>query len=93
MSSAKGSAMRWFEKLLEKTLHRGRSSRADLLRGILQYSINMGDAFFIKLGYVVNKLSIILNKVQITMIESMIMASLWFGLVAILIIWLVTYLA
>ena len=93
MSSAKGSAMRWFERLLEKTLHRGKGSRSDLLRAMLQYSINVGDAFFIKLAYVINKVSILLNKIQLTMIESMIMASLWFGLIAVLIIWLVTYLA
>ncbi len=79
--------------MLEKTLHRGKGSRSDLLREILQYSISLGDAFFIKLGYVINKVSTLLNKIQLTMIESMIMASLWFGLTAILIIWLVTYLA
>lgn len=91
MSSAKASAMRWFEKLLEKTLGKRKSSRIAIIQRVVQSSITLGDAFFLKLGYAVNKMSYALNKLQITMIESMIIASLWFGLIAMLIVWLVIY--
>lgn len=93
MSHARSSALKWFEYLLEDAKKRvmrihskGTTSR------ILERLVNLGDIVFPRLIYTSERLAYVINRFQITMIESMILASLWSGAIILLLVIVVTIL-
>lgn len=81
MSYARSSALRWFESILEDARKRARAARGKItLRRLLERAVRLGDVVFPKLVYLAEKAANLMGKLQITMIESMIMASILYGL-------------
>lgn len=94
MSYVKSSALRWFESILENTRRKLAIRRKRSLFTItLEKLVNLGDIVFPRLIYIAGKIAIIVSRLQITMIESMILASLWSGFTILLIVVLITYMA
>ncbi|MEM4717968.1 MAG: hypothetical protein QXE81_04315 [Desulfurococcaceae archaeon] len=93
MSHARSSALKWFEYLLEDAKKKMmRIRRRDSASRMLERLVNLGDMVFPRLVYLSEKLAYIINKFQITMIESMILASLWSGALLLLLIIIITVL-
>lgn len=92
MSFSKSSALRWFEDLLEKTRAKLKTTSRHLsISSILEKVVGLGDVVFPKIVELAQFFARILNKLQLTMIESMIMASIWSGLILLALIILVVY--
>lgn len=90
MSYTRSSALRWFEALVKDTRERVRVASKKLsMTKILENAINLGDIVFPKIVHSLSKLAEIISKLQITMIESMIMASMWYGLALLLLVTIV----
>lgn len=93
MSHAKSSALKWFEYLLEDARKRlARIKGRGLSVRILEKLVNLGDIVFPRIVYTAEKIANIVNKLQLTMIESMILASLWSGLILLLLTIVITIL-
>jgi len=87
MSYMKSSALRWFEALLEDARHRVRTVSKKLsTRRVLENLVNLGDIVFPKVIYISGRLAEVIGKLQITMIESMITTSIWYGLALVLLV-------
>lgn len=82
--STKSTAARWFEKLMEDTRKALSPHKRLLINTLLEQAVRMGDFVFPKIIYVSEVLARKVNKLQITMLESMLLASLWFGVICIL---------
>lgn len=91
MSFLKSSAARWFEALLEDAKKRvSRRTRGLRLEYIASGIARLGDKIFPRLMFAVNLASRAINKLQLTMIESMIVTSLLFGILALILALLLT---
>lgn len=86
MSYLKSSAARLFEEILEKAYGKLRKSRKVSLEALAEGISTLGDKVFTTVSKISNVLAQSLNRLQIVMIESMILTSLWFGLVMLIII-------
>ncbi|ADV64376.1 hypothetical protein [Desulfurococcus mucosus] len=84
MSYTRASIIRWFEEIAEKTIERLKPGRGLSPASIASRLANIGDTVFPWISHAVDVLSRRLNVLQLTMIESMILASLWFGAIALL---------
>lgn len=84
----KSSALRLFEKILEETRNKFKSISgfSSPLLKLVENIVGLGDKVFPKIMSTSDRVARLLNKLQLTMIESMIMASLWSGLIIILLI-------
>ncbi|MEM0001010.1 MAG: hypothetical protein QXP03_05160 [Desulfurococcaceae archaeon] len=90
MSYTKSSALRWFETLLEDAKRRMQITGRKLsLSRVLESAMRLGDVVFPKIVYLTSKLAEAVGKLQITMIESMITASIWYGLILLVLVTLV----
>lgn len=91
VSYTKSSALRWFETLLENTRRKMRITGKRLsFSRVLESTMRLGDVVFPKIVYLTSKLAEFVGKLQITMIESMITASIWYGLILFVLVMLVT---
>lgn len=91
MSHAKSSAMKWFEYLLEDTRKKlARIRRRGLPIWALEKLVNLGDMVFPRIVYTAERIANLVNKLQLTMIESMILASLWSGIILLVLAIIVT---
>jgi hypothetical protein len=93
-SYARSSAIRLFEKILEEArqklrLHEGMLS----LRGFVERVVGLGDVIFPRLVLLSEMAAKALNRLQLAMIESMILASLWSGLILLLIVMIILLLS
>lgn len=86
MSYIRASIVRWFEEIAEKTMEKLKSTRKGTLSTLMSSLTNIGDVVFPYISHFTDVLSRRLNKLQFTMIESMLLASLWFGVIAILLV-------
>ncbi|MGC8953981.1 hypothetical protein [Desulfurococcus amylolyticus] len=86
MSYIRASIVRWFEEIAEKTMEKLKSTRKGTLPTLMSSLTNIGDVVFPYISHLTDVLSRRLNKLQFTMIESMLLASLWFGFIAILLV-------
>lgn len=93
MSFAKSSALRWFERLMDSARRKYISVRRGVLESYAERIVGLGDVVFPRVARAAEDLAKLINKLQITMIESMILVSLWFGAIALLISILVVILA
>lgn len=93
MSYTRSSALRWFEVLLENARKKLKvSQKRWIITRVLEKLVNLGDLVFPKLIYLAERLATIIGKLQMTMIESMILASLWSGTVLLITVVLITLL-
>jgi len=91
LSFLKSSAARWFEALLEDAKRRAsRRTRGLRLEYVASSIARLGDKVFPRLVFAANLASRAINKLQLTMIESMIVASLLFGVLALILVLLLT---
>ena len=91
MSSLKSSVTRWFEALLEDAKRRVTGkTRAPRLELLASSIVKLGDVVFPRLVHTATTLSQVLNRLQLTMIESMIIASLVFGASALALVIILT---
>jgi len=93
-SYARSSAIRLFEKILEEAkqklrLHEGMLS----LSGFVERVVGLGDVIFPRLVLLSEIAAKVLNRLQLAMIESMILASLWSGLILLLIVMIILLLS
>lgn len=87
MSFLKSSATRWFEALLEDAKRRvTRGARTLKLEAFASSMVRLGDVVFPRLVHAANLMSQYINRLQLTMIESMIVASLLFGALALVLV-------
>jgi hypothetical protein len=87
LSFLKSSATRWFEALLEDAKRRvTRRARKLRLEAIASNIARLGDFVFPRLVHLADIVSRAINRLQLTMIESMLIASLLFGVLALTII-------
>lgn len=93
MSFAKSSALRWFERLMDSARRKYMSLRKGALENYVEKLVGLGDVVFPRIARAAEDLARLINRLQITVIESMILASLWFGAIALLISILVVILA
>jgi hypothetical protein len=85
--SSRGSALRWFEKLIENaTKEISRRAKASTASMVAERLVRLGDVVFPRIVRLFRVLALFINKLQLTMIESMIIASLWFGVISIAIL-------
>lgn len=84
--SARSTAVRWFEKLMESTKTRVRGFRELSLSSLLERVASLGDEVFPRIVHLGEVVADKVNRLQITMLESMLLASLWFGFVCILVL-------
>lgn len=82
--SARSTAVRWFERLVESTKSRVRGLRGLSLSNLLERVARLGDEVFPRVVHLGEVLAERVNRLQITMLESMILASLWFGVICII---------
>ena len=93
MSSLMGSVIRYLERMLNKIetgITRFKFSLPSLIEYLLVKMIYFGDKTLAKITYVVKRISRIINLLQISMIDSMIIVSLWYGFLTFILILLVT---
>lgn len=82
MSYVKSSALKWFENIVDNARKKIVLARRKLsLSSILEASMRLGDVVFPRLVYFAEKFASVISRLQVTMIESMISASIWYGLV------------
>lgn len=84
--SARASASRWFEKILEDARNRLLPRKKFSIGELLERLARLGDVVFPRIVYAANRIAEVLNRLQVTLIESMILASLWFGAISLLIL-------
>lgn len=86
MSYLKSSATRLFEEILEKAYSKLRKGRRTSLAAFAEEISTLGDRLFTTISKISTALAQFLNRLQLVMIESMILTSLWFGLVMLIVI-------
>jgi len=86
MSFMRASIVRWFEEVAEKTVRKLKPGREATYTAIAVRLTSIGDVVFPWITHVANILSRRLSILQVTMIESMILASIWFGVVTLLLV-------
>ncbi|MEM3927124.1 MAG: hypothetical protein QXU13_06070 [Desulfurococcaceae archaeon] len=85
ISHLRSSVVKWFENVREK-------ARRNIDQVKFSYTLvaekitGLGEIFFKYISALSNRLTMVLDKIQIRLIEPMIMASLWFGLISLIII-------
>ena len=84
--SARSTTVRWFEKLIEDAKRRLSPSKRLSANTILEWSVRLGDVVFPRLVHVGEVVARGINRLQITMLESMLLASLWFGVICIMVL-------
>ncbi|MEM1618130.1 MAG: hypothetical protein QXE77_01030 [Desulfurococcaceae archaeon] len=86
--SARSTTVRWFERLIEDAKRRLSPSPSKRLSAntILEWSVKLGDVVFPRLVHVGEVVARGINRLQITMLESMLLASLWFGVICIMVL-------
>ncbi|MEM0326112.1 MAG: hypothetical protein QW733_03680 [Desulfurococcaceae archaeon] len=84
--SARSTTVRWFEKLVEDAKRRLSPSKRLSANTILEWSVRLGDVVFPRLVHVGEVVARGINRLQITMLESMLLASLWFGVICIMVL-------
>ena len=84
--SARSTTVRWFEKLVEDAKRRLSPSKRLSANTILEWSVKLGDVVFPRLVHVGEVVARGINRLQITMLESMLLASLWFGVICIMVL-------
>ncbi|MEM1696253.1 MAG: hypothetical protein QXQ90_06620 [Desulfurococcaceae archaeon] len=84
--SARSTTVRWFEKLIEDAKRRLSPRRRLSVNTILEWSVRLGDVVFPRLVHVGEVVARGINRLQITMLESMLLASLWFGVICIMVL-------
>lgn len=84
--SARSTTVRWFEKLVEDAKRRLSPSKRLKANTILEWSVRLGDVVFPRLVHVGEVVARGINRLQITMLESMLLASLWFGVICIMVL-------
>ncbi|OYT39023.1 MAG: hypothetical protein B6U89_04870 [Desulfurococcales archaeon ex4484_58] len=92
MSSLMGSILRSLERMLLKFRHgvvRFKFSIPSFLEYIIVKTVYIGDRILNLILYYTKKASRIVNLLQISMIDSMIVASLWYGFILLIITFIV----
>ncbi|MEM4101138.1 MAG: hypothetical protein QXE24_00470 [Desulfurococcaceae archaeon] len=84
--SARSTTVRWFERLIEDAKRRLSPSKRLKANTILEWSVRLGDVVFPRLVHVGEVVARGINRLQITMLESMLLASLWFGVICIMVL-------
>jgi hypothetical protein len=84
--SARSTTVRWFERLIEDAKRRLSPSKRLSANTILEWSVRLGDVVFPRLVHVGEVVARGINRLQITMLESMLLASLWFGVICIMVL-------
>ncbi|MEM1878970.1 MAG: hypothetical protein QXJ18_04310, partial [Desulfurococcaceae archaeon] len=80
------TTVRWFERLIEDAKRRLSPSKRLSANTILEWSVRLGDVVFPRLVHVGEVVARGINRLQITMLESMLLASLWFGVICIMVL-------
>jgi len=70
----------------QETKFKSISGVSSPLMKLVENMVGLGDRVFPRIVSISDRIARLLNKLQLTMIESMIMASLWSGLIIILLI-------
>lgn len=92
MSSLTGSVIRYLERILrefESGVVKLKLSIPSIVEFILVKSVHYGDSFINYVVYFTKKFSKIANLLQISMLDSMIIVSIWFGVLALLLMLIV----
>ncbi|MEM4481720.1 MAG: hypothetical protein QXK88_05130 [Desulfurococcaceae archaeon] len=90
MSYTKSSALRWFESILENARRRARVTTGRITLGkVLESMVRLGDVVFPKLMHTAERAAYVIGKLQVTMIESMITASILYGILLLTLVMLV----
>lgn len=92
MSSLMGSVIRYLEKVLrefESGVVKLKLSIPSIVEFILVKAVHYGDLFLNHLIYFIKKFSRVVNLLQISMLDSMIIVSMWFGVLALLLMLIV----
>jgi hypothetical protein len=91
-SYTKSSALRWFEELLNKASKKIRYTRRGIsISSILENIVSLGDLVFPRLVRFADTLAKIISKLQVTMIESMITASIWYGVLLLVLVTIIVF--
>lgn len=95
MSSLVGSVIRYLEKVLYE-LQSGMVRLKLSIPGIVEFTlvktVHYGDLFLNRLVYFIKKFSRIVNLLQISMLDSMIIVSIWYGVLTLLLMIIVVLL-
>lgn len=84
--STKSTAARWFERLVENVRMRVYTTQQLSLSLIMERVARLGDIVFPWIVHVGETVAKHVNKLQITMLESMLLASLWFGVICVIVL-------
>lgn len=94
MSSLTGSVLRYLERILKKMetrIYGFRFSIPSVLEYVLIKLVDMGNATIRGIVKSARVLSKYINMLQISMIDSMIIASLWYGFMLLLLVLIILY--
>lgn len=92
MSSLTGSVIRYLERILrefESGVVKLKLSIPSVVEFILVKSVHHGDLFIDYVVYFIKRFSKIANLLQISMLDSMIIVSIWFGALTLLLMLIV----
>ncbi|MEZ0394761.1 MAG: hypothetical protein ABWK00_06970 [Desulfurococcaceae archaeon] len=89
MSYGRSSVLKWLEDAVKQSASRLRRGGVREIVGIAQWLTGLGDRLFASASFASSRAARIAERLQITMIESMIIASLWFGALLLLLVLLV----
>ncbi|MGC9012290.1 hypothetical protein [Thermogladius sp.] len=81
----KSSIGRVLEELKEKAVSRLRMRGLTLL-DVTSFTMRLGERVFSTVSYVFERLAVVLNKIQVRMIEPMIMAAIWSCIVFVVVV-------
>lgn len=84
--SSRSTAVRWFERLVENARMRVYAARRFSLSLLMEKVARLGDLVFPWVVHLGEVIASRINRLQITMLESMLLASLWFGVICITIL-------
>ncbi|MEM4757042.1 MAG: hypothetical protein QW254_03265 [Desulfurococcaceae archaeon] len=91
ISHLRSSVVKWLENVIEK-------ARRNIDQVKFSYTLvaekitGLGEIFFKYISALSNRLTMVLDKIQIGLIEPMSMAELWYGLIAVIIVcWVVCW--
>ncbi|MEM4762999.1 MAG: hypothetical protein QXH78_03090, partial [Desulfurococcaceae archaeon] len=84
--------LKWFEDLLDKAGRRLKHAGRTLsLSRVLESIVGLGDVVFPRMVRMAEVLAKLIGKLQITMIESMIAASIWYGVILFILITILVF--